>query len=51
MRLTAVQIQVIKQTAYSVLGTDTKVIPFGTRTDDTKKHGRYALPIWTPISA
>lgn len=39
MRLTSEQIQVIKQTAYSVLGKDSRVILFGSRTDDAKKGG------------
>ncbi len=39
MRLTSDQIQVIKETAYSVLGEDSRVILFGSRVDDAKKGG------------
>jgi len=39
MRLTSEQIQVIKETAYSVLGEDSRVILFGSRVDDAKKGG------------
>ncbi len=39
MRLTHEQIQAIKQTAHTVLGDDSRVILFGSRTDDTKKGG------------
>ena len=39
MRLTSEQIQTIKQTAYSVLGADSRVILFGSRVDDAKKGG------------
>ncbi len=39
MRLTSDQIQVIKETACSVLGEDSRVILFGSRVDDAKKGG------------
>lgn len=39
MRLTQDQIQAIKQTAHAVLGDDSRVILFGSRTDDAKKGG------------
>jgi predicted nucleotidyltransferase len=39
MRLTHDQIQAIKQTAHDILGDDSRVILFGSRTDDTKKGG------------
>ncbi len=39
MRLTQDQIKAIKQTADAVLGEDSRVILFGSRTDDAKKGG------------
>ena len=39
MRLTQNQIQAIKQTADAVLGENSRVILFGSRTDDAKKGG------------
>ena len=39
MRLTHDQIQAIKQTAHAVLGNDSRVILFGSRSDATKKGG------------
>ena len=39
MRLTAEQNKAIKETAYSVLGEDSRIILFGSRVDDAKKGG------------
>ena len=39
MRLSPDQIQAIKQTAYAVLGAESRVILFGSRVDDAKKGG------------
>lgn len=39
MRLSSEQIEAIKQTAKAVLGADSRVILFGSRTDDAKKGG------------
>jgi predicted nucleotidyltransferase len=39
MRLTAEQIRSIKQVAQGVLGDDTRVVLFGSRTDDKRRGG------------
>lgn len=39
MRLSPEHIQAIKQTAHAVLGANSRVILFGSRTDDAKKGG------------
>jgi predicted nucleotidyltransferase len=39
MRLTAEQIQAIKQVAHGVLGDDAQVVLFGSRTDDNRRGG------------
>lgn len=39
MRLSQDQIQAIKQTAHAVLGEESRVILFGSRTDDAKRGG------------
>jgi len=52
MRLTQNQIQAIKQTADAVLGENSRVILFGSRTDDAKKAAIltfYLKPI-TPLA-
>jgi predicted nucleotidyltransferase len=49
MRLTEFEINVIKQSASEIFGTDVQVYLFGSRVDDTKKGGDIDLYIKTKV--